>query len=537
MALSYRELQKECMALRRGAAKGSKQKTRCRRPKADGTYDDDEIAFPCCAGKGVTKKALATLIRGDLERAAGLTPDDVAPNVDPLDYDVCRDLRDPSKEIFIKKQALKVKRVEGRPGVYELNVRRRGEAATMFEIVDPHLPLASGAYGEVFRGMLLFSTAPPRPIVLKVNHHNDSGDDSDFNAQGDYEEFYIHATLFCMQRRAPARANARVLRGAKIPRILFMASETDGTQYIGMERLKEEAYEYINRGDGDYERWVRFAFVLDQLCLLLARFQSACAFRHGDMHPKNVMVDDFGTVFLIDFGMASLTNDKGQRVFVRTCPLDTKVFNPCLDLLTFLSYVLDREIETQQAVGLTMFKKRTLNAEDYYGNARRSGFVQPRKGLIARFCHSVVEPFYDDVLGNYRKTRSRLLSKEERSKAAVASYLLNNTIPKNYNKRRTPLRDIEWRHHALYEDAEDIIFRPTLPQNLLKRLRRIAPRIRAVFEKKVHAADSNASDTEDDDATEDDDETKDDDATEDESSLSNVAPRKLFLYDPDQAFI
>jgi len=472
-ARSFREIQRECMAFRRGAAERHPSKTKkrpCRRPHR-GTFNvtDDDDRYPCCGGKGVTKRALSTLFTdtddGDPWRIAGFGSD-----MGRVDYDPCRALRDP--RYTLSSSAVKATTVPGRSGVYRLDMgrgsRHKHAEATTFKVVNPRAPIASGSYGDVFEGMLLFATSTPRRIVLKVNRNN--AEESDDEGDGDdeyFKEFYIHAFLFCVQR------NMNV-RGAKIPRILFMA-ETDTKRYIAMEHVKQQVNVYINQTKDDFQRWTRFASVLDQLCLMLGRFQSACEFMHGDMHSRNVMVDNYGAVFLIDFGMSSITDTKSHRVSVRA---STRQFNPCLDLLIFLSSMLDEEIFTQQAVGLTMFGRK-LGKRDYNGRAKNAG-LKPTKSLIARFCHSVIEPFYEDVLENHDASPRPQSSNEERCKAEIAAYLTKKIVVGDYYKRYAPhLRFLRWRSHALYfGKAAHVNFKPTTPRRLLKRLRYLNPKIR-----------------------------------------------------------
>ena len=149
-----------------------------------------------------------------------------------------------------------------------------------------------------------------------------------------------------------------------------------------------------------------------------------------------------------------------------------KDFNPCLDLLVFLSSVLDTEITNQQAVGLTLFG-RNLTAKDYPQNQ-----WTPGKSLIARFCHSVVEPFYEDVMITHKDFR-RSTMKEQKWKTIIRKDLAamyHGCLEKN-----RPLRIIQWRHHVLYfGKGKSVPYKPTVPRRLLKCLRYLVPKIRGL---------------------------------------------------------
>ena len=395
-------------------------------------------------------------------------------------YDPCRAIRLTS--FHLNSVAIDVARSDTRGDANKFALQGTGLTFRL-----DSFPFAAGEFGEIFHAELALESATDpkaQAIVVKVlrpedegedsmSIDSDSGEDEDAHAAAlkHRKEYYIHAVLYCLQRDGALNKGK-----AKIPRILFIGKllESTNVHFIGMERLQTTLRAHIDgdaahidgKKNDDLKRWANFASVLKQLCKLLQQCQEERAFVHGDLHLGNVMVGARGEAYLIDFGLSSMRDplDSSRRIFVDP---DMRAFNPSLDLLVFLTSVLNNEVRYGRAVGLTILGRK-MTVDDFAAN-RGAGVPLSR---IARFCHAVIEPFYDAILEWPKRKQKPATTAAEKNMRSISRFIHRKVLSENYYTLHRPLKELKQRQHALYFDkCSSLNYEPTHPDAVLRAVR------------------------------------------------------------------
>ena len=117
---------------------------------------------------------------------------------------------------------------------------------------------------------------------------------------------------------AEALATGR-LEHANIPPLYEAGRDEAGKPYLALKLVKGQSLtrlvEQLDQGIGELHDLYRFPHrlaVFEKVCEAVAYAHEQNVF-HGDIKPDNIMVGEYGEVFLLDWGLAKLDGDKGTQ--------------------------------------------------------------------------------------------------------------------------------------------------------------------------------------------------------------------------------
>lgn len=268
--------------------------------------------------------------------------------------------------------------------------------------------LSAGSYGDVFLGR---HVNPRKDFIIKVNRSS--------VLRHDIEELMIQTILQCMLRgplrEQIARAVSRLnISTPTVPKTLFIA-KVHNVRYIGMEKMGVVAKDYLKNAS----RLAKIRMLM-QVCVLLIILQKHLRFMHRDMHLANLMLSG-SSVALIDFGMSRLVF-KGTRMGLNQSVYLSRRFNPTLDMLTIL---LD-------------MRKNNFDHD-----------LPEIKQLLAPLHAMLVQ---NNTPPEYKMMKERYFALG----GSVKDFAVNQN---------------QYLHHIAYRWAENVLYKPALPMNVLHLLR------------------------------------------------------------------
>ena len=271
--------------------------------------------------------------------------------------------------------------------------------------------IGKGANSEAYNVQVTFTdNRKQQNLVLKRSTHTSNDQDM--------EELIAHVAVHCalnykLHDILKQMSQQNRVKTPTVPAIVA-AFNNNVTNFIIMERMRGSTLaNYILKATRRQK-----IDALKQICVILIVLQDEFAFVHRDLHTNNVMVSNDGTVSLIDFGLAML-NISELKLGKAHRRYTTHRFNPTLDMLTLIMAM------RQQEADLDLPELRPIHNQLLQNLATET----PSKRFAA-------------MAWTYKKFKG----------STSQLKVMNGTQL----------------HHILYRNAQDLIFTPTDPRNLLK---------------------------------------------------------------------
>jgi serine/threonine-protein kinase len=160
-----------------------------------------------------------------------------------------------------------------------------------YAIVQTEQPYAEGAMGTI---LLAHDQALRRTVVLKVLHKRHQNDEG-----------------LCHRFRREATITAQ-LQHPGIPPVFAVGSMSDARPFFSMTLVQGRTLaQLLAESKGRPSDRPRFLTIFQQVCQTIA-FAHARGVIHCDLKPENIVVGEYGVVYVMDWGIARLKHDPGS---------------------------------------------------------------------------------------------------------------------------------------------------------------------------------------------------------------------------------